>query len=454
MTASSRNPYLAPVLVLYAGLTLLYSLGVPLWEAPDEPSHYLCVRRISDGRNFSPPRFTAGQRSIWNDGYIYSLYESSQPPLYYLMAAPAMKTLAVRVLPLGEGVALPPVRPDFHRQGNLFIHDRKTVWDLKTNEVRGHLFRLFSIIPGVIAVYLVYRMARAVFPGHPAATAAAAGFIACLPQFNFISGAISNDSLAVLVGTAGLFALVRLADPGGRPSGRGWSVLGLLLALGLLTKMNLVFLFPASLLVIVWKVRDGGEPRRILVALGLAFIPSLALVAAAGLIFHLGSGIHASEIFQRLLRINPLQVAPPRLNLMVVDLYQSFWARFGWMSIAAGGWMYCAWGGFLLACLAGWIFPRRGAEALPPGSKRSLILLLTSFLVLLLGVVKNNLLVPQSQGRFLFPALGAVSILLAAGWLRLFDAKRQAAAALMMVLFLSALSLIALFGYLLPASYP
>ncbi|MEA1928848.1 MAG: hypothetical protein U9N73_11645 [Candidatus Auribacterota bacterium] len=59
--------YLFLVLALYFSLTLIYSLAVPLWEAPDEPSHYLCVRRFSDGSNFKPPRLSGVINSVWSE---------------------------------------------------------------------------------------------------------------------------------------------------------------------------------------------------------------------------------------------------------------------------------------------------------------------------------------------------------------------------------------------------
>ena len=257
MPKPNRKEYLAFLLVLYFLLALLYSLGVPLWEAPDEPSHYLCIRRLSDGKGFQPPRPTGRMDSVWTDRYIYSLYQRGQPPLYYILAAPVMKVLAARFLPLGDQIAYAPVRPDFSGRGNLFLHARRKPWSIRSDEVRGHLLRFFSVFLGGITVYLIYQTARFIFPRYPALALASAGFAATLPQFNFVNGMVGNDSLACLMGAAGLLFLVRLARPERPARRREFFALGILLSVSLLTKFNLLFLLPVSLAVIFIKMRDA-----------------------------------------------------------------------------------------------------------------------------------------------------------------------------------------------------
>jgi len=270
--------------------------------------------------------------SVWTNKYLYSLYEKRQPPLYYLLAAPVMKVLAARFLPLGDGPGYLPVRWDFRRQGNLFIHQRKTFWSMPSSERRGHLLRLFSVFLGGISLFLIYRLARDNFPNHPPLAPAAAGFVACLPQFNFISGAIGNDSLAVLMGSAVLYYLLRLGNAREESRPRNFLLLGLLLALSLLTKFNLLFLFPASLVVIFLKAHDARRWR--LAATGIIFTFLLPALLVVVLMF--GSGFGTTPLLvlsSRLLRTTPALLTLPRLRLMAWELYQSFWATFGWMTM-------------------------------------------------------------------------------------------------------------------------
>ena len=454
------------ILVLYCLLASLYAFGVPLWEAPDEPSHYLCIRRISDGQSFRPPRPSAPPGKEWSETYLYSLYERAQPPLYYLLAAPAMKVLSLRLLPLGGPADFPSVRYNFQREGNLFVRHRDGLFPIPANEIRGHLIRLLSILAGAGSVYLIYRLTRALAPDSPPLALLAGGFAATLPQFTFISAMISNDSLAVLIGAGALFLLARIG--GGTASGRDRLGAGFLLAVGLATKGNLFFLFPVAALALFIGRYSGLRLRGWLARAAPLFLPSAVLLLLAALDAAqqrpigppppgqaaAGTFIAGARImWLRLSHVNPALLAPDRLRLMLTEIFQSFFARFGWMSISVGGWLYWSWAGLFAVSIVGGI-----AGVFQSGrggmSGKVLLLFLAAFLILFAGVIKNNLLVPQHQGRFLFPALPAIAVLFATGWLNLFPRRSWKWIAPVGVLILAALNLAAIFGYLIPASYP
>ena len=453
MSPATDKKYLLLVLALYFSLALIYSLAVPLWEAPDEPSHYLCVRRFSDGRDFKPPRSPGEIDSIWSEGYIFSLYQSSQPPLYYLISAPVMKVLSLRVLPLGEGIEFPAIRTDYSGSGNLFVHSRESIWSIPSPEVRGHLMRLVSVLLGGITIFFIYRIARAVFPNDHAVALSSGAFAATLPQFNFISGMIGNDSLAALMGAATLLFLVRLADKEIRPRSRDFIFLGVLITLSLLTKFNLIFLIPLSLIVILIKARDAGGWMVGLSGMVFIFLPLLIGLTAAMILFPNDVMIKYRVMVWRLIRTTPDLVTIEHLQWMLKDIYRSFWATFSWMSIRVGWGLYLAWGLICLAGVIGWgkvIILRKGRE---DAWKRKAGILVTAMILLMLGVVKNNLLVRQSQGRFLFPALGAIAVLLSYGLLNLFPDRVRDRAAVGYTTVLITLNLVSLFAYLIPAVY-
>ena len=453
MRLFSDKKYLLPVLTLYFSLTLIYSLAVPLWEAPDEPSHYLCVRRFSDGRDFKPPRSPGEINSVWSEGYIFSLYQSSQPPLYYLISAPVMKVLSLRVLPLGEGIEFPAIRTDYSGSGNLFVHSRESIWSIPSPEVRGHLMRLVSVLLGGITIFFIYRIARAVFPNDHAVALSSGAFAATLPQFNFISGMIGNDSLAALMGAATLLFLVRLADKEIRPRSRDFIFLGVLITLSLLTKFNLIFLIPLSLIVILIKARDAGSWMVGLSGMVFIFLPLLIGLTAAMILFPNDVMIKYRVMVWRLIRTTPDLVTVEHLQWMLKDIYRSFWATFGWMSIRVGWWLYLAWSLICLAGVIGWVKAIIQRKEIADAWKRKAGILVTAMILLLLGIVKNNLLGCQSQGRFLFPALGAIAVLLSYGLLNLFPDRVRDRAAVGYTTVLITLNLVSLFAYLIPESY-
>jgi len=313
--------------------------------------------------------------------------------------------------------------------------------------------RLFSVLLGGITIFLIYRIARVVFPADPVAAFAAGAFAATLPQFNFISGVISNDSLAAMMGAATLLFLVCLADKENRPRSRDFISLGVLIMLALLTKFNLIFLIPLAIIVIFLKAKDAGSWQVGLSAVVLMLIPIFIGIAAAVMLFPSDLMIKFRVMVWRLLRTTPTLVTIEHFQWMVKDIYRSFWATFGWMSIRVGWGLYLAWGLICLAGVIGWgkvIILRKGRE---DGWKRKAGILAVAIVFLLIGVIKNNLLVRQSQGRFLFPALGAIAVLLSYGLLNPFPDRVRDRAAVGYTTVLITLNLVSLFAYLIPESY-
>ncbi len=196
--------------------------------------------------------------------------------------------------------------------------------------------RLVSVLLGGITIFFIYRIARAVFPNDHAVALSSGAFAATLPQFNFISGMIGNDSLAALMGAATLLFLVRLADKENRPRSRDFICLGVLITLALLTKFNLIFLIPLSLIVILIKARDAGSWMVGLSGMVFIFLPLLIGLTAAMILFPNDVMIKYRVMVWRLIRTTPDLVTIEHLQWMLKDIYRSFWATFSWMSIRVG----------------------------------------------------------------------------------------------------------------------
>src|SRR5581483_9653585 len=89
---------LAVVLVMQLCMGVLYATRTPRWQAPDEPAHFNYVRALAETGTFPVLR-----QGDYDQAYLERLksekfppelsidivrYESHQPPLYYLLAAP------------------------------------------------------------------------------------------------------------------------------------------------------------------------------------------------------------------------------------------------------------------------------------------------------------------------------------------------------------------------------
>lgn len=490
---SQRIPDPLFVVLLFLAFSLLYALFTPVWETPDEPAHYLRIRKLAEGDDFDRPRYPGPFRTVWSEFYLYSSYQASQPPLYYLAAGATLKGLNLVLPPPSGRIIFPPVRADRETAGKVFLHPELPRRALLSGAASVYCLRFFSVFLGGLTVILIYKIARTAWPGEPTVALGAAGFAATLPQFNFISGAIGNDPAAALLGAGTLLYLVsRLSRD--RPAGaRYYLGLGALLALGLLVKLNLVFLLPTAVVFILLKRiplplppppggegvtwcgkppsgrvasagnRPGGDKavgrgaasgfppgwRGTAAALLLTFAPLFLIGAASALLFPGEFAWKVRVLRARLFQFTPEMLTGVEFRHMFGAIYRSFFALFGWMSIPVSGWLYLAWGLLGAFALAGWFrrpsgrIGRRGVSLGRPGG-----LLAAAAVILLVGVIKNNLLVPQSQGRFLFPALGAIAALFSAGFCRHFPRALRRRAVRTLLVLLAVLNLIAFFEFL------
>ena len=197
---------------LLAGLVLVYLLlagaycvitpaGTPEQHNPDENAHMQYVQTIASGHL---PVFTDALHG----------YENHQPPLYYVLAAPAY--LAARGG--GEAAAMRAVRA-------------------------------VSILLGALLILAGYRCVRAMFPDDPWLALGTAVAVGLLPGAVALSASVTNDALTNLVMVIGLgqtAKLVMAAEPKERQRRALW--LGVTLGAGLWTKTSTLLLFPVVLL--------------------------------------------------------------------------------------------------------------------------------------------------------------------------------------------------------------
>src|SRR5215831_5418114 len=86
---------LVAALVAYAGLAVTYAVGTPIWQAPDEPAHFNYVRQVAETGTLPELRegdWDSDLLSRVQNGALEGIerirYESWQPPLAYIVAAP------------------------------------------------------------------------------------------------------------------------------------------------------------------------------------------------------------------------------------------------------------------------------------------------------------------------------------------------------------------------------
>ncbi len=436
---------LALILTAYVALAAAYSLGTPHWEAPDEPSHYLYAEYLATHGSL-PPRAAPQRGHFWLNGYVTSLYEWHQPPLYYALVAPQIAVVNL-LIPGTIPQAFPPVNPAFPWQArNLFVAEADPAFDAP-----GLLLgRGFSVALGLCTLYIVYRAAMMASGDDRTVALTATGMMAFIPQYTFLGGYVTNDNLALMLSALSMLAflsLLRAAD--------GQKLLrvagtGMLLALGLYTKLSLLFLIPLGVFCLLLRATVHRSPRQWLlessILTGAAILPLLL-----GLLLLPGLRDQVAYAYSSL-KLNPEFLSLDYLVGLWPQTYASFWGRFGWMNVSTPSWIAAVMSAITLVGLIGAlvILGRRSQPSQPPYVKRALALLWAACGLVVLGFLRYNLVVRQPQGRLLFTALPALLILVALGYRTLSGRHCRLVGSGIVLLTLVA-NLVSLFGTLLPA---
>lgn len=456
---------LALLLVAYLLLAACFAALTPAWQAPDEPAHYNVLRQLAEAE--APRCCPLIEPGDWDQALLARLtgerfagattkslaalqYEDHQPPLYYLLAALVYGWSAGSLLAL----------------------------------------RLFSALLGAGAVYCAWALARAALPDRPWLALTAAAFVAFLPQHLAMMSAVNNDSLTELLIGLTLLALARWLRgdrDGVRRLARGLTLLalpacGLLLVYGLIPAgAALIFILLAAVGITLWRMnqhllwplwfmgllaglllvtKPGGyfvagllplvlllrcwrpgllrRPRlRRMLLTGLVCLLLPALLTGAlwwgrnlsvyGWPDFLGLAAHDRVVVDQL-RTAALVAdvgAPAWVDRALRITFTSFWGQFGWMALPLRGWLLILPLLLSVAGATGLLLTRR----LPSGRGLRLLWRALWLTVGLAGLayLYYNVEFVQLQGRYLYPALLPLALLLARGldaWRNLLPAGR------------------------------
>lgn len=432
----------------------LYLYLVPPWQGPDEPRHMEYILLRAEGAAPGTPAALAIQAHIissmeehrfWQYGYFIQPYDPQKPP----------RTLD----DIWPGFAHETHQPPLY----YWLAGRLVRWSgLGDAAAQLRLVRWFSALLGAGIVVMVWLAGRGLFPHHPGLAAGIAAFTAGLPMFAFIHAAANNDNLAAFF-SAGVFVF----GAGALRERLTWGRVGGMLAcavLALLTKRT-GFIAPAAFVLILigalwprsggrrWMWITAGALAGLLVTAGgiMLWPAGRALAAALWRFFHL-----PRDVVELLTsgRYAEALVRTPYLYYSRL-IFESFWARFGWLNVRlAEGW-YFALAGLCAAAGAG-LF--KGLRRQPPGGylRRALtVYLMTAVVAFMLIMAKEVLYLSYlfgvvPQGRYLFPAVIPLATLFVWGLREWVPESRRKAAGWAGGLALLLFDALCLAGYVIP----
>ena len=448
------------ILAAFLVLATAYNVAVPLLEKPDEKWHYPYVQNIARGRGL--PVYGEG---AWNQ-------EGGQGPLYYVLAAAA--TFGVDdsdfdILARWNPFYTPLEDRPRNDNPNRFIHTAGEDWPYRGATLALHLARQVSVLMGALTVLGAYLIIREIFPARRALAAGAAAVVAFNPMFLFIASAVSNDVTVAATASLAAWAALRLARRDSHLL-RQSALLGLLLGLALLSKTSAVALAPlagGALLYRAWRDRSW----RALLLGGLTV--ALVTLTVTGWWYARNWRLYGDPLGMEVW-LQHFGVRDPKPTLLDLvpefdGLEMSYWAVFGWRDMVVDGWIYTLFFVIDRLALLGWavglarlLWRRRGGLFSPgkgsaTGGIDSMVglglvwlWLITAFAALL----RYMQLIWANHGRLLFPAAAAVGVVLFVGWRSWLPRRAAPWLAALTAIGLIALSVICLWGYIVPAYAP
>lgn len=348
-----------------AFLALAFAWLTPLGESPDELAHIRYAEALADGR-LPQPTYPGHEE-----------YESHQPPLGYLIPAAVIASFGGLDLHPTPNPAL-----DFHDPGSrAFLPEFATGRDGLILRLARSSQAIWAVVLSLAAVRLTKDLRTAV------------PFLLA-PQLLFVCSGLNNDAALIALSTCALVALVQLAQ-----TGKGGLIAGLFVVAALFTKGSaLLLLVPVAVAAFaaarISRLEQGSsswsESTLLLAVCGGGLLTNVVLQ-----IVRFGSIVPPLPTAHRVASVTELVTDPSWL----LELFGSYWAKFGWLNVPMPWPAYVFFAGFTLCALT-------GVSRSPEPARR----------VLLSAVVANGALLlvyllfvdRQPQGRYLLPTIAAL----------------------------------------------
>ena len=403
------------LLAIFMGAALLQMATLPVMEGGDEVLHsnyaqYLLINNRLPDRSTETPGILQG---------------SGQPPFYYWVGATVLRLLRV---PPSDPAAVftqlmnarnrwyaPPDQWNPLDNRNVFLHGSLTQHLNSPNaENAVRVLRFVSLAFGMIGVIGAYGALRELFPSESWALIGTAIF-ALTPQMVHMSAIFHNDITATTFPVLILWQTLRLLRRG--LSFRRLLLIGVLLGLGGLSKINALLVAPAVATAILMAWYKQQHSVRTLIGAGLAvalpFLCSFGAWALWGWLTYsdpLGTATHlrAGYFFDPALTLS--QVMP-----LLPEMVLGYWGKLG-AAIYLHPLTYTLFGALLVLAMIGLIRVRPQLRGL--AGEQALVLLIAA-LVTAAGVLHWLQTIQFITGRLLYPAHLAVAAAITAGLMRL-----------------------------------
>jgi hypothetical protein len=243
---------------------------------------------------------------------------------------------------------------------------------------------------------------------------------------------VNNDALGTLAGALLFYLTVRAENE----SSDQLSILAVVSAILLpfVTKLTVLPMSAAVLLTSAWKWITEQTQKRWVFCLGMLILFGAGMFY---LFFPESVQSAASEIKWRLTSFRKDAFTEKHIEFILSQILGTYWGKVGWLAVGLPAWIINSLTalGLMGIALHGYSIVKRKAR--DQRAVSWLAVWLTAVLTIL-AVLRNGLVTRATQGRLLFPAIGAISLLMVAGWYEISPQRfQQYLPAFIVLLFLS-----------------
>jgi hypothetical protein len=436
-----RAPAIAWTIAAVAVLNAVaWSLITPPFQVPDEQTHFAYAQLIAERGRLPAPREHRDRLAPELQTVIEDLhYQALAPGAWSQLQKERLDRDLHASLARSAGGQAGPAAPE----PPLYYAVEAIPYRVASGATlldRLALMRLLSAVLAGVTALFAFLFVRECLPGRPWAWTVGALGVALTPLLGFISGGVNPDALLFAL-CAVLFHALAVAFRRGLTTRLAIRI-GVLLALGIVGKINFYGLVPGALLAVALAARTsaGGwnraAGRLVAIVLALAVGPFLLLSALDALLWdrslilartpaeapesHGGLSGQLSYLWQVFLPRLPGQSVAIREFAPTYELWlKGFIGKFGWLKVHYARWAYLA-GTIVLGVIGA--LALRSAIAERATLRRRLPELIgyasmTAGLLLLIGLVALRGWAPgiegAVQGRYLLPLLPLFGALLA-----------------------------------------
>lgn len=435
--AKSRLSFLLhpfTIILLFVALGVVYSVKTPAFETPDEIWHFAFIHHLHQGHGL--PVSEPSTQELWRQ-------QGVQAPGYYLAAAALTAWIDTRDFPqiyarANPHVALGDSRAAINR--NFLLPYADDGWPWQGTFLALHVARLFSVLLGAVTLWATYQTLRLIVPAQIAFFGTAS--FAFIPQFIFISAAVSNDNAINALAALVLWRVVALAmkppdtrssdtgsfdpDPAHHatsrfftPQRRDFLILGVLLGIAVLTKLSALGLVGVAGLAVLGYSLERRDWRIVRDAILWIGVPLLLI---GGWWYLRNWLLYNDPLAWNVWQANILlRVEPAGWNLIrnsLAGLADSFWGVFGWMNVLYPEIVYRLFRSLVWLVSIGLILGTVRWIRLGHGIDRRFwagALLAIWIVVLAVSWVRFMQIAPAAQGRYFHPAAPTIALFMGLG---------------------------------------